>query len=123
MLDVVSVVYVEDVAAANLAASHCAAVRPASVDSCAYNIGTGVETSVNALASLIQQSARRAGKITHAAARAGEIRRSALSSEKAQRDLGWWPRHSLRDGVRATVAWLVAAPHHQRHVSARRVSV
>ena len=119
-------VYVEDVATANLAASRCVAVRPSSIDSCAYNIGTGVETSVNQLASLIQQSARRAspppGTITHAAARAGEIRRSALSSEKAQRDLGWWPRHSLRDGVRATVEWLAAAPHHQRRVTASRVS-
>lgn len=117
-------VYVEDVAAANLAASHCTAVRPSSIDSCAYNVGTGVETSVNQLASLIQQAARRAGTITHAAARAGEIRRSALSSEKAQRELGWRPRHSLRAGVRATVEWLAAAPHHQRRVpAATRVRV
>lgn len=107
-------VYVEDVAAANVAASQCAAVRPASVDCCAYNIGTGVETSVNALASLIQQSVHRSGTITHAAARAGEIRRSALSSDKAQRHLQWWPRHSLRDGVKATVQ--------QRRVAASRVS-
>ena len=111
-------VYVEDVAAANLAASRCVAPQVASLDRCAYNIGTGIQTTVNEMAQLIVTSAGGSSPvpIRHAPAKAGEIRYSALSAAKAARELGWTPSRSLEAGIKATIAWLAEstspAPSH-----------
>ncbi len=35
----------------------------------------------------------------------GEIRAQALDCTKAHRALGWLPKHTLKEGVRKTVAW------------------
>jgi len=119
-------VYVGDVAAANLAASRCEPPPPdESLDGCAYNIGTGVQTSVNRLAALIADASRRAPPVQHGAARPGEVRYSALAATKAARELGWHPRTSLVEGIRATLGWLATAEHqsgHQRRAS-RRVAL
>ena len=101
-------VYVEDVADANIAATRCAAPPAASLDRRAFNIGTGVQTTVNRLAALIVDRAGSRVPIHHAAARAGEIRYSALSADKAARELGWRPRRTLDTGIRATLRWLAA---------------
>jgi len=99
-------VYVGDVAAANLAASRCPPALVHHVDQCAYNIGTGVETSVNRLAALVSAASDRAPRIDYRPPRPGEVRRSALAFDKAARGLGWRPRSSLVDGIRSTVHWL-----------------
>ena len=100
-------VYVTDVAAANLAASECALPLPIDgLDGWAYNIGTGVETSVNRLARSVAAVVGRAAEIRHAPERPGEIRRSAVSADKAARELGWRPGTALADGLRSTVSWL-----------------
>jgi UDP-glucose 4-epimerase len=99
-------VYVGDVAAANLAASRCPSASVVSVDRCAYNIGTGIQTSVNRLAALISEASRGAPPIHHAPARPGEIRCSVLDADKAGREIGWRPRTSLAEGIRATLRWL-----------------
>jgi UDP-glucose 4-epimerase len=99
-------VYVEDVARANLAASTWRVAPPNGIDARAFNIGTGVETSVNRLAQLIAAAAERESVIKHAPARAGELQRSVLGVQKATRELGWQPRTALADGLRATVRTL-----------------
>ncbi len=99
-------VYVADVAAASIAASQCLRPPLNDIDGCAYNIGTGVETSVNQLAALIAEAAGRTCGIRHAPARLGEIRRNALTPNKATRDLRWRPATALVDGLRATVEWV-----------------
>ncbi len=96
-------VFVEDVAAANLAASACPLPPVDDLDACAVNIGTGVETSVNALAALISQAAGRPLALRHAAARSGELRCNALAVAKAARLLGWRPATPLAAGLAATV--------------------
>ena len=111
-------VYVEDVAAANLAASRCVAPPVASLDRCAYNIGTGIQTTVNEMAQLIVTNAGGSSPvpIRHAPPKAGEIRYSALSAAKAARELGWAPSRSLEAGIKATIGWLAEsqspAPSH-----------
>jgi UDP-glucose 4-epimerase len=85
--------YVGDVVEANLVAADSAATG-------AYNIGTGVETSVLELAGQLGLEP------VHAPARPGEVRRSSLDPERAARALGWRPRVSLEEGVRATLGWL-----------------
>lgn len=99
-------VYVEDVAAANLIAAERPLPALQSLDSRAYNVGTGVETSVNRLADLIVRATGGPGDIRRAPARAGEILRSALAVTKAERELGWRPRVALPDGLARTMRWI-----------------
>jgi UDP-glucose 4-epimerase len=96
-------VFVGDVAAANLAASDAALPPVTDLDACAFNVATGVETSVNQLATAIAGAAGRAPHIRYAAARPGELRRNALVVDKAARALGWRPRTALAEGLRLTV--------------------
>lgn len=99
-------VYVEDVAAANLLAAGHPMPALQSLDSRAFNIGTGIETSVNRLAELIATAAGRPSEVRRAPARAGEIQRSALEVTKAGRELGWRPRVPLPEGLARTMRWI-----------------
>lgn len=71
----------------------------------AFNLSTGNKLSVlelyELLARLLGSDAR--PKILNEAV--AEIREQYLSSEKAQRLLGWKPRHSLEEGLRITAEW------------------
>jgi UDP-glucose 4-epimerase len=99
-------VYVEDVARANVAASAWRVASPTGIDARAFNIGTGIETSVNRLAQLIGAAAKRKPVIQHAPARPGELQRSVLAIDRAARELDWRPCVTLADGLRATVQTL-----------------
>ena len=80
-------VYVEDVVEANMAVTD-------SADSGPFNVGTGVETSINQLASLLGINT------VHGPAKAGEQRRSVLDGSK----LGA-ARTALREGLEKTEVW------------------
>jgi UDP-glucose 4-epimerase len=99
-------VYAGDVAAANVLAAGCTVPALASLDARAYNIGTGVETTVNQLAAAIGEAAQRRADVRRAPARAGEIQRSALDVSKAARELGWRPRVALAEGLALTIRWI-----------------
>ena len=99
-------VYVEDVAEANVIAAAAPLPPLANLDSRAYNIGTGVETSVAQLVRLLGQAGGRAPRVVHAPERAGELRRNALRVDKAARELGWRPRTPLAEGLTKTLRWL-----------------
>jgi UDP-glucose 4-epimerase len=87
-------VYVEDVAAALLAAvGHGGGV---------YNVGTGRETSVNELYDLCRRLAGFEEDPVYAPPRPGDLVRSVLDRSLAERTLGWRPRHALEDGLRTT---------------------
>jgi UDP-glucose 4-epimerase len=88
-------VYVEDVVRANLAALESAA-------SGAFNVGTGVETTVNELHRALAAAAGKSTPPTYAAARAGEQRRSIISPARAAQVLGWKPRVTLAQGLKRT---------------------
>ncbi len=99
-------VFVQDVARANLAASRGAAAAPDHLDALAYNVGTGVETSVTDLATLMVQVAGRTVPLTHAPARAGELARSAVNCGKAAHAWNWRPAVSLPEGLKRTYEWI-----------------
>jgi UDP-glucose 4-epimerase len=101
-------VYVGDVARANLAAATVKLPAATGVDSRAFNIGTGIETDVVELATLLKDVSGGTSEIVHAPARAGEQRRSAVRNDKAGKVLGWKPQMSLRDGLRDTYQWFAA---------------
>jgi UDP-glucose 4-epimerase len=100
-------VYVKDVAAANLAATRRPLPPLTDLDARAFNIGTGIETSVNGLAAGLAAAAGRAPEIRHAPARAGELRRNVLAVDKAARLLGWRPQMTLAEGLQLTLRSVV----------------
>jgi UDP-glucose 4-epimerase len=92
-------VFVDDVVRANMIALANHHARGA------YNIGTGVETSVVALAKHIADAAGFKGEIRHGPAKAGEQKRSALDASRAQKELGWSVTSPLSVGIHPTVDW------------------
>ena len=90
-------VYVDDVVAANLAAFRD------SLSGC-YNVGTGVETTVNGVLGTLCAAAGSLFSPIHAAGRAGEQQRSCLDSGRLQRSTAWRPTVSLLDGLTRTFA-------------------
>jgi UDP-glucose 4-epimerase len=94
-------VYVGDAVAAFLAAADRS--RPGT-----WNIGSGVEVSVLALAGVIAAAAGRPVEPEFDPPRPGEHQRVALAAELARRDLGWSPSTPLADGVRAVYRWIEA---------------
>jgi UDP-glucose 4-epimerase len=101
-------VFVKDVARANLAAATRDLPPPGRLDARGFNIGTGIETSVVQLAEALQKSASSAVPISFAPARPGEQQRSAVSIEKAERELSWKPTVGLHDGLEETFAFFAA---------------
>ena len=93
-------VYVKDVAAATLAAHDA--------DGGVFNVGTGIETSVNELYGAVSRIAGVDRAAEHAPARTGEIQRSVLDAGLAERELGWRPGHTLDQGLAETWAWVAA---------------
>jgi UDP-glucose 4-epimerase len=63
------------------------------------NVGTGVETSVNALYATMAAVAGVDAAATHAPARPGELSRCSLDPARAGIHLGWRPWTRLADGV------------------------
>lgn len=101
-------VYAGDVARANLAAAEAQLPKAAQLDVRAYNVGTGVQTTVMELAAALQRAAGTSVPVLHAPGRPGEQQRSAVNIEKAQRELGWRPEMSLVDGTRHTFDYFAA---------------
>jgi UDP-glucose 4-epimerase len=80
----------------------------AQLDVRAYNIGTGVETSVLRLAEALYEAAGKRGVIDHLPARPGELARSSVMIDKAARELGWSPTVALLDGLKSTYEYFAA---------------
>ena len=92
-------VYVGDCARANVLAADAADAGPGP-----YNIGTGEETTVNHLASLIKDLTGYDGDILHGPDRPGDVIRNSIDSVRARHALGWTPTIELREGLARTIA-------------------
>jgi UDP-glucose 4-epimerase len=95
-------VYAGDVARANFLAATCELPVRGRLDARAFNIGTGIETSVNTLADTLCRVSGAAVPIERAPARAGELLRSTLDTGKARAGLGWTPQVPLAEGLANT---------------------
>jgi UDP-glucose 4-epimerase len=101
-------VFATDVARANVLAADAALPEAdGTVDARAFNIGTGVQTSVAGLATAMAAAAGVAAQVEHAAARPGELLANALRTDKAARVLGWQPQVPLERGLKATYDWIL----------------
>jgi UDP-glucose 4-epimerase len=96
-------VYVGDVVRANMAATDLSfdGILEDGIDRSAFNVGTGVETSVNRLADLLEQIAGASGGREYRDARPGELRYSSLDRGRFAR-LGWEPATHLSEGLQKT---------------------
>ena len=93
--------YVGDAVGAFLAAADCG--RPGT-----WNIGTGAEVSVLELMRVIGEVTGHPVDPVFAPARPGELLRSALASERAQRDLGWARHDTAGRRRRRVYRWIEA---------------
>jgi UDP-glucose 4-epimerase len=90
--------YVGDVVQANLLA-----LRHSRSD--IFNIGTGLETNVNEVFQRLRAHLNSACPERHSPPKEGEQRRSVISYVKAQKEMGWAPSVSLREGLRLTAEY------------------
>jgi len=90
---------VEDVARANRCALEAGISGP-------FNIGSGVATTINELAALIQSCAGRSATVRHDPARPGEVRRSVADLAASRRSLAYTPEVDLRRGLGRYFTWL-----------------
>lgn len=94
--------YIDDAVSATM----LAAVHPRAEGE-VFNVGTGIETSVNALALQVAAATGREVEIQHVDRRdIDNIRRRVVSIEKARRMLRWAPQVTLAAGLRRTAEWI-----------------
>jgi UDP-glucose 4-epimerase len=98
-------VYVEDVAAAVVAA---ATLDLKGHPDPIFNVSTGRATSVNELYALLKKALGSSIDAQYGPPRPGDVRHSVLDGERALRELAWQPRVDLREGLRRTVEYFRA---------------
>jgi len=95
-------VFVDDVVRANVAAVEQSF-------SGSFNVGTGVETSVNELAELLQTASGRRVPVSHAEGKQGEQKRSVLDASRIRAAAMLPPPVMLEEGLRRTVEWFAGS--------------
>ena len=100
-------VYVGDIVAANMAVSEATLDAGDELDDRAFNVGTGVETSVNQLAEGLMQAAGRNVPVERAKARTGELQWNCLANDRL-RSLGWEAAVDVAEGLKRTYEWIAA---------------
>jgi UDP-glucose 4-epimerase len=70
-----------------------------------YNLGTGIEISVNDLINILVKATGIAANVHYLPYRAGEVQRIALDISKAGKMIGWFPEVSFEDGLTRTWNW------------------
>ena len=89
-------VYVKDVVQANILS-----IMDNSSET-AFNIGTGIETSINSIFNYIKEIINSPAEQKHVPAKKGEQIRSVLENTKAKKILHWEPQVSLVEGLQNT---------------------
>ena len=90
-------VYAGDVAKANILA--------VTAPSGSYNIGTGLETSVNGLITELKNASGMDFGVKYEAPRPGEVQSISLDAGRARSVLGWSSETTLAAGIKGTYAW------------------
>jgi UDP-glucose 4-epimerase len=88
-------VFVEDVVNANV-------ITLSSQSSEIYNVGTGIETSVNELFTMLNSIAGNKALERHGPAPKGEQARSVITSDKLFNEFKWRPSVKIEEGLKKT---------------------
>jgi len=91
-------VFVDDVVKANLFA-----VRDE--QNSIYNVGTGIETNVNEIYKILNDTIGKGQEENHGPAAQGEQMRSVITSEKLYKKFIWKPATPIKEGLEKTVAY------------------
>ena len=73
-----------------------------------YNVGTGIETSVNELYELLRETSDKDLPPVHGPTKPGEQLRSSVDPTVAGRALGWCPKTDLATGLEKTLSFFDA---------------
>lgn len=98
-------VYIEDVVDAAIAAYDAPALEPR-----AFNITGGTRLSFEEIAAAVHAAVPEAQIVNEPGDDAGDLYHAPMDISAAERVLGWVPRWSLADGVKAYAAWLTEHP-------------
>jgi UDP-glucuronate 4-epimerase len=96
--------YVLDVVDATVAAVE---MQPANSPQ-AYNIGGGVRTTVGKLVELVGEALGERLEVRHFPPVSGDVRSTWADIGRAERELGYRPRVSLKEGIEAQVRWALS---------------
>ncbi|OAI45774.1 hypothetical protein AYO44_12430 [Planctomycetaceae bacterium SCGC AG-212-F19] len=94
-------VYVEDVAAAMLAAAEAAELRHS-----VFNVGSGVGTSLNQLLPMLARLTGQSVAVHYRPGRRSDVSRAVLDVRRARHELGWHAQTSLELGLQRTWSWV-----------------
>lgn len=94
-------IYVSDVVCALFGAATSYPYNPSLV----YNVGTGIQTSINSLIGQINSISGVSVPVVYAPIRKGDILHSVASISKIKKDLGFSPSVSLFSGLKSTWEW------------------
>jgi UDP-glucose 4-epimerase len=75
-----------------------------------FNIGTGIETDINALTAMLITATGFTGRPRHGPAAPGEQLRSCVDPSHAKKVLNWHPEVDLKSGLEETVAYFREHP-------------
>jgi UDP-glucose 4-epimerase len=92
-------IFVEDVVSACLKAMEYKGKKEI------FNIGTGIETSINEVYQIISKLLKTKIKPKYAPEKPGDLKRSCLDISLAKRELKWKPKYNLEEGVKKTIEW------------------
>ncbi len=94
-------VYIDDVVAANIAAS----IAQKKIGGAVCNIASGTETSLRDIKNKIEKVLSVTMPVQHKPSRQGDISRSVADITLAQKLLKWKPKVSFDKGIKSTVLW------------------
>lgn len=106
-------VYVGDIAEANARALQSSEIG-------SFNVGTGKETDITTIFSILRRLTGSEQPEQHGPALAGEQQRSVVDARKLEAAFGWKPATTLEDGLTATVRFFRSQPAAAPPVPARR---
>jgi UDP-glucose 4-epimerase len=75
-----------------------------------YNVGGGSRVSMNEVIRIIERIAGRPLRINREGAQKGDMRDTYADTSLARADLGFAPKVSLEEGIRAEYRWLSSTP-------------
>jgi UDP-glucose 4-epimerase len=64
-----------------------------------WNVGTGHSISVLELLRVLEGQMGPAVEVRHGPPRPGDVDNSRLSIASIERDLGWWPKYGVAEGI------------------------
>jgi UDP-glucose 4-epimerase len=76
-----------------------------------FNIGTGIETSVNNLYKIMTKTVGKNISANYGSAKTGEQARSCLDSSKIRKELNWQPKYKIGEGIKITTDWFKTDEH------------